>query len=128
MRIDRIDHIVLTVRDIAATIDFYTRVLGMEAAAFGEGRYALQFGTQKINLHQVGQEVEPTAAHPTPGGVDLCLITESSLALFQAHLAAENIEIVEGPVQRTGATGPLTSIYVRDPDGNLIEIATYAVV
>ena len=123
MKLDRIDHIVLTVRDIAATCAFYTRVLGMRAETFGPGRTALHFGAQKINLHQAGREFEPKALRPTPGSGDLCFITPVPLAEVQAHLAACGVAILEGPARKTGAAGPLASLYLRDPDGNLIEIA-----
>jgi len=126
MNIDRIDHVVMTVRDIDATCDFYTRVLGMRVVTFGEGRKALAFGAQKINLHQAGREFEPKAAHPTPGSVDLCLITTGTLDQVAARLAACGVPILEGPVAKTGATGPIRSIYFRDPDRNLIEVSTYA--
>jgi catechol 2,3-dioxygenase-like lactoylglutathione lyase family enzyme len=126
MKIARIDHIVLTVADIAATCDFYTRVLGMEVVTFGQGRKALAFGAQKINLHQAGREFEPKAARPTPGSVDLCLILNGTLEAAQAHLRAEGVAIEEGPVARTGATGPIRSLYFRDPDSNLIEVSVYA--
>jgi catechol 2,3-dioxygenase-like lactoylglutathione lyase family enzyme len=125
VRIDRIDHVVMTVRDVDATCDFYSRVLGMRVVTFAGGRKALAFGTQKINLHQAGREFEPKAARPTPGSVDLCLITTSTLADVAAQLAACNVAILEGPVDRTGATGPIRSIYFRDPDSNLIEVSTY---
>jgi catechol 2,3-dioxygenase-like lactoylglutathione lyase family enzyme len=126
MDIDRIDHVVMTVRDIDATCDFYTRVLGMRVVTFGEGRKALAFGAQKINLHRAGHEFEPKAAHPTPGSVDLCLITTSTLDRVAARLAECGVAILEGPVAKTGATGPIRSIYFRDPDRNLIEVSTYA--
>lgn len=125
MKILRIDHLVLTVADIAATCDFYTRVLGMAVVTFGQGRKALSFGTQKINLHQAGQEFEPKAARPTPGSADICLIAGCPLDTAVAHLAAEGVTVEEGPVPRTGATGPIRSIYFRDPDGNLIEVSEY---
>src|SRR5689334_9182695 len=125
MQIERIDHLVLTVRDLDATYAFYSRVLGMEIVTFGEGRKALRFGRQKINLHESGKEFEPKAAHPVPGSADLCFITTMPLQEVLSHLRACEIEIIEGPVTRTGATGPITSVYVRDPDGNLIEIANY---
>jgi catechol 2,3-dioxygenase-like lactoylglutathione lyase family enzyme len=125
VRIDRIDHVVMTVRDVDATCDFYSRVLGMRVVTFAGGRKALAFGTQKINLHQAGREFEPKAARPTPGSVDLCLITTSTLADVAAQLAACNVAILEGPVDKTGATGPIRSIYFRDPDSNLIEVSTY---
>jgi catechol 2,3-dioxygenase-like lactoylglutathione lyase family enzyme len=124
MHIDRIDHFVLTVRDVDATIDFYTRVLGMEAETFGaQGRKALRFGHQKINLHVAGKEFEPKAKAPAPGSADFCLITCIPLTDVQEYLAAHNIAVEEGPVPRTGATGPITSVYLRDPDGNLVEIS-----
>ncbi len=123
MKILRLDHLVLTVASIPATCDFYGRVLGMETVTFGQGRVALAFGQQKINLHQAGREFEPKALRPTPGSADLCLIAETDLAAVLAHLQAEGVAIEEGPVARTGATGPIRSVYFRDPDGNLIEIS-----
>lgn len=123
MKVDSLDHLVLTVRDLQATIDFYTRALGMREVTFGGGRRALAFGRQKINLHLAGHEFEPKAALPTPGSADLCFLTDTPVAQFAAHLATVGIAVVEGPVARTGAVGPLLSIYVRDPDSNLIEIA-----
>ncbi len=123
MQIDHLDHLVLTVADIETTVDFYTRVLGMQAVTFGEGRKALVFGQQKINLHQAGREFEPKAERPTPGSADLCFIAVTPLAEVIAHLQAQGVAIVEGPVQRTGATGPIRSVYVRDPDFNLIELS-----
>jgi len=126
MRIDRIDHFVLTVRDLDATIDFYTRALGMELVSFGaQGRKALSFGRHKINLHVAGKEFEPKAKSPGPGTADFCLIADTPLDAVRAHLAAQGITVEEGPVVRTGATGPITSLYLRDPDGNLVEISTY---
>ena len=127
MNIDRIDHVVMTVRDIDATCAFYTRVLGMQAVTFAEGRKALAFGRQKINLHRAGREFEPKAAHPTPGSVDLCLITTGTLAQVASRLAECGVPILQGPVGKTGATGPIRSIYFRDPDDNLIEVSTYEV-
>ena len=123
LRLDRLDHLVLTVRDIAATCDFYERILGMEVVTFGEGRTAVRFGTQKINLHQVGREFEPKARNPAPGTADLCFITSTPLPEVIHHLQSCGIEIVEGPANRTGATGPIRSVYIYDPDGNLIEIS-----
>jgi len=123
MRIDRLDHFVLTVADVAASCAFYHRVLGMAVVNFGDGRKALAFGQQKINLHAQGREFEPKAEHPTPGAADFCLITGVPLADVAAHLRAEGVAIVEGPVPRTGAGGPIESIYFRDPDGNLVEVA-----
>jgi catechol 2,3-dioxygenase-like lactoylglutathione lyase family enzyme len=125
MRIDRLDHLVLTVADLDATVDFYTRVLGMEAATFGAGRTALSFGRSKINLHRAGHEFEPKARRPTPGSADLCLITTDPLEQVMEELAALQVPIEEGPVERTGATGPIRSVYFRDPDRNLIEVSTY---
>jgi len=125
MKIDRIDHIVITAQDVQRTLDFYTRVMGMEAVTFGEGRRALAFGRQKINLHQAGREYEPKALKPVPGSLDLCFITETPLAEVIAHLKANGVAIAEGPVPKTGALGPMTSVYFRDPDGNLIEVSNY---
>ncbi len=125
MRIDRLDHLVLTVADVQATCDFYQRVLGMEVVTFGEGRKALAFGWQKINLHAAGREFEPKARQPTPGSADLCLVTGMPLAQAQAEIEACGVVIEEGPVPRTGARGQILSIYFRDPDGNLIEVSNY---
>jgi catechol 2,3-dioxygenase-like lactoylglutathione lyase family enzyme len=125
MRIDRLDHLVLTVRDVAATCDFYSRVLGMRVVTFGEGRRALAFGAQKINLHEAGREFEPKAEHPTPGSADLCLIAAVPLTEVIAHLQNCGVPILEGPVARTGAQGAIRSVYFRDPDLNLIEVSTY---
>jgi catechol 2,3-dioxygenase-like lactoylglutathione lyase family enzyme len=122
--IDRIDHVVLTVADIHVTINFYTNALGMEAVTF-DGRWALRFGQQKLNLHQRDREFEPKAAHPTPGSGDLCLITEQSLEEVVRHLDKLSIRVEEGPVEQTGAVGKLLSIYFRDPDKNLIEVSNY---
>jgi len=123
MHIDSLDHLVLTVADIEATCVFYQRVLGMEVVTFGQSRKALAFGTQKINLHQAGREFAPKAHRPTPGSADLCLLTSVPLAQVQDHLAACGVALIEGPVQRTGAQGPILSVYFRDPDRNLIEVA-----
>jgi catechol 2,3-dioxygenase-like lactoylglutathione lyase family enzyme len=125
MQIDRIDHLVLTVRDIPVSCDFYSRVLGMTVVTFGDGRKALAFGEHKINLHLYGQEYEPKAAHPTPGSADLCLVTSLPLARVVAHLKNCSVGLLEGPVQRTGALGPIMSVYFRDPDSNLIEVSNY---
>lgn len=125
LKISHLDHLVLTVNDIDATVDFYTRVLGMSEVIFGQGRRALAFGSQKINLHLAGREFEPKAAHPLPGSADLCLIAETGLAEVLAHLRGCGVNIEEGPVRRTGAVGPIESVYFRDPDGNLIEVAVY---
>lgn len=125
--IDRLDHLVLTVADIDATCDFYARALGLRRVVFGrERRVALSFGRQKINLHKAGEEFEPKAGQATPGSGDLCFVTAAPIGEVIAHLMAEGIPILEGPVARTGAEGPMTSVYIRDPDGNLIEIARYA--
>jgi catechol 2,3-dioxygenase-like lactoylglutathione lyase family enzyme len=118
-----LDHLVLTVADIDASVAFYSRVLGMREVVFGGGRRALAFGNQKINLHQHHAEFEPKALRPTPGSADLCLRTETPSEDILRHLKACGVPVVEGPVERSGATGPLVSIYVRDPDGNLVEIA-----
>ncbi|WP_218031501.1 VOC family protein [Paenibacillus kobensis] len=121
--IDRLDHLVLTVRDLQRTIQFYENVLGMESVTFGGGRRALQFGSQKINLHEHGKEFEPKAAVPVPGSADLCFLSPTPLKDIILHLEASDVEIEAGPIRRTGATGPLESVYVRDPDGNLIELS-----
>lgn len=125
--LDRLDHLVLTVASIPATVAFYQDVLGMRSEEFetstGEIRQALKFGASKINLHQQGQEFEPKAQHPTPGSADLCFLTQTPILDWQKHLAARNVTIEDGPVPRTGAAGPLVSIYIRDPDQNLIEIS-----
>ena len=125
MRIESIDHLVLTVADIEATCRFYQSVLGMEVVTFGGGRRALRFGTQKINLHEVGRELDPKAARRVAGSGDLCLITAVPIAEAEAHIRAQGIAIEIGPVTRTGAMGPITSLYIRDPDQNLVEIASY---
>ncbi|MDB5339400.1 MAG: glyoxalase [Planctomycetaceae bacterium] len=125
MQIDRLDHLVLTVQDINATCDFYQRVLGMQVVTFGAGRRALAFGQSKINLHQAGQEFEPKAQRPTPGSADLCFISDSPLTEVIAHLHSCEIAILKGPVRRTGALGPIESVYFRDPDLNLIEVSNY---
>ncbi len=124
MEIKRIDHLVLTVRDIPATCGFYSCVLGMQVVTLGD-RKALQFGGQKINLHERGKEFEPKALRPTPGSGDLCFITEVPLPQVVDHIRSCGIQIIEGPVRRTGAVGPMESIYIRDPDGNLIEVSNY---
>ena len=124
MQIDCLDHLVLTVANIEATCAWYSRVLGMRVVAFN-GRTALAFGEQKINLHQQGHEFEPKAALPLPGSADLCFITRTPLDQVITHLQANSVSMIEGPVQRTGAVGPITSVYVRDPDGNLIEVSNY---
>jgi catechol 2,3-dioxygenase-like lactoylglutathione lyase family enzyme len=125
MQVSRLDHLVLTVASIDATVNFYTRVLGMKAVTFGAGRTALLFGTSKINLHEAGREFEPKALHPTPGSADVCLIVDDDIADVITVLTAAGVAIEEGPVPRTGATGPITSCYLRDPDRNLIELSNY---
>ena len=125
MDIDRIDHIVITAFDVDRTIDFYARVMGMQPITFAGGRRALVFGRQKINLHQAGREFEPKALKPGPGSMDLCFITETPLADVIATLKHNGIVIAEGPCEKTGALGPMMSVYFRDPDGNLIEVSSY---
>jgi catechol 2,3-dioxygenase-like lactoylglutathione lyase family enzyme len=125
VRIDRLDHLVLTVADIDATVEFYTRVLGMQAVTFGAGRTALAFGHSKINLHRAGHEFEPKAHRPMPGSADLCLIAADPLDQVIEELTARGVPIEEGPVERAGATGAIRSVYFRDPDRNLIEVSTY---
>jgi catechol 2,3-dioxygenase-like lactoylglutathione lyase family enzyme len=121
--IDHLDHLVLTTAHLERCIDFYTRVLGMTLETFGAGRKALRFGRQKINLHEIGKEFEPKAERPTPGALDLCFIADRPLDDVIARLAAGGASIIEGPVRRTGAIGPIRSVYLRDPDQNLIEIS-----
>ncbi len=123
MQVSRLDHLVLTVRSIEAACEFYARGLGMRVVTFEGGRRALAFGQQKINLHQAASPFEPKAARPTPGSADLCFITDVPLERVQEHLAACGIVLVEGPVRKTGAVGQLDSLYIRDPDGNLIEVS-----
>jgi catechol 2,3-dioxygenase-like lactoylglutathione lyase family enzyme len=122
----RFDHIVLTVADIEATCAFYRRVLGMRVVTFAGDRKALAFGSQKINLHQRGKEFEPKARAPTPGSADLCLIASTPVDEVVAHLRDCGVPVLDGPVSRTGALGPIVSVYFRDPDGNLIEVANHA--
>ena len=123
MRIRSLDHVVLTVADVDRTAEWYGRVLGMDAVTFGTGRRALAFGSQKLNLHQAGREFEPKAARPTPGSADLCFITDVPLDDAIAELQRAGVAVELGPVPKIGARRPLRSVYVRDPDGNLIEIA-----
>lgn len=125
MRIRALDHLVLTVKDIGATCDFYHRVLGMEVMVFGDDRRSLHFGDQKINLHQSGEEILPCAALPTPGSADLCFIVDTPIERLAEHLVDQGVLIELGPVERTGARGPIRSLYVRDPDRNLIELSNY---
>ncbi len=123
MNITQLDHLVLTVKDIDATCRFYAEHLGMEVITFGDNRKALRFGKQKINLHQLGNEFEPRADSPTSGSADLCFLSNTPLEPIITELQQAGIPILEGPVKRTGATGPIISIYLRDPDNNLIEIS-----
>ena len=123
MKVLRIDHVVLTVADVDRTLEFYVRVLGMTAVSFGEGRRALAFGDQKLNLHQAGREFDPKARRPTPGAVDVCFTTDIPLDVVAAHLRAESVVIEHGPVDKIGARSALRSLYFRDPDGNLIEVS-----
>jgi catechol 2,3-dioxygenase-like lactoylglutathione lyase family enzyme len=126
MKIDRFDHIVLTVKSIEATCASYTKVLGMKEITFSEGRKALLFGNQKINLHRVGTHLyPPVATNPIPGAADICLITSLPMDSVIQHITACGIKILEGPVNRTGAIGMIQSVYINDPDGNLIEISKY---
>jgi catechol 2,3-dioxygenase-like lactoylglutathione lyase family enzyme len=124
MKVEHLDHLVLTVADIEATTEFYVSVLGMKAISFGH-RKALRFGNQKINLHQIGHEFEPKALHPTSGSGDLCFITKVPIEEILLHLNKVKCKVEIGPVERTGAVGKILSVYVRDPDGNLIEISNY---
>jgi len=125
LSIDHVDHFVLTVADIEATVAFYRSVLGMTDVVFGAGRRALAFGTQKINLHAAGREHAPRASRPTPGSADFCLITRTPLGEAMAHVRDCGVAIEEGPVTRTGAAGTITSFYFRDPDANLVEVSNY---
>ncbi len=121
--ITNIDHFVLTVASIEVTCDFYERVLGMGVETFGDTRKALRFGDQKINLHQAGHEFEPKAEYPTKGSADFCLLTCTAMQDVVTHIKNCSVEIEDGPVARTGATGPILSVYIRDPDQNLVEIS-----
>ena len=123
MEVDRLDHLVLTVRDLDMTCRFYMDILGMDVVEFGEGRKALVFGNQKINLHEQGQEFDPHASRPTPGSADLCFLTSMPLTSVLEDLQQKGVKILDGPVRRTGGTGPILSLYIHDPDGNLIEVA-----
>lgn len=125
MRVERLDHLVLTVTDVRATLNFYTRVCGMTHVESGRGRHALAFGDQKINLHVWGGDVEPKAALSTPGSADLCFVVDDEPDAIVSQLTELEIPVAVGPVKRAGAVGPVTSVYVRDPDGNLVELATY---
>jgi len=126
VKIDSIDHVVFTVKDIEATCEFYTKVLGMEVVTFGEGRKALSFGSQKINLQRVGRESTLIAEKPTSGSADVCFVTSVSLSDVISHLKSCGVKLIAGPVERNGARGMMTSVYFRDPDKNLIEVSNYA--
>lgn len=123
MKISHLDHLVLTVSNIETSCHFYQTVLGFEVIIFKGNRKALKFGNQKINLHQQGNEFEPKALQPTPGSADLCFISDTPISEVVAHLNQLNIQIEEGPIERTGAMYPILSVYIRDPDQNLIEIS-----
>lgn len=125
MRVLSLDHLVLTVESTEATCSFYAAVLGMKVITFGDGRKALVFGSQKINLHEHGKEFEPKAAKPTPGSADLCFLTDIPLPEVVKHLEAVGVPVLQGPVARIGARGPIRSVYFRDPDANLIEVSVY---
>lgn len=125
MQITTLDHLVLTVEDIAATCEFYHRVLGFEVITFGGNRKSLRFGDQKINLHRAGAEFQPCAGRPTVGSADLCFVTDTPIEAVIEHFKQCDIVIEEGPVARTGARGPIRSVYIRDPDDNLIELSNY---
>ena len=126
MNITGIDHVVMTVSDIAETIRFYESVLGMVAETYRDGRVSLKFGRQKINLHQQGREFDPKATRPVPGSADLCFLTDTAVEDAVRHVKSKGVRIIEGPVPRAGAAGPMMSFYFRDPDGNLIEVANFA--
>jgi catechol 2,3-dioxygenase-like lactoylglutathione lyase family enzyme len=126
MKIDSIDHVVFTVKDINATCQFYSKVLGMEIVTFGEGRRALAFGSQKINLQQSGRESTLIADKPTSGSADICFVTSAPVSEVIAHLNSCGVRLVGGPVERNGARGMMTSVYFRDPDLNLVEVSNYA--
>jgi catechol 2,3-dioxygenase-like lactoylglutathione lyase family enzyme len=125
LHVDRLDHLVITVKDINAACEFYTKVLGMEVVTFSGRRKALAFGSQKINLHEYGQEFEPKAYRPTPGSADMCFITQEPLSEVIEHVRSCGVTIIEGPLVKAGALGSIMSIYFCDPDGNLIEVSNY---
>jgi len=125
MEVLGMDHLVLTVASIERTVAFYRDVLGLRAETFGDGRWALHFGDQKFNLHEAGHEFEPKAARPTPGSIDICLVVATPIESVVAALRAKDVPLVEGPVDRTGARGKIRSVYLRDPDDNLVELANY---
>lgn len=123
MNVTSLDHLVLTVWNIEETYVFYRDVLGMQLVTFGDSRKALHFGTQKINLHEAEKEIDPKAARPTPGSADLCFLVDTPLSDVMDHLRSHRVPILLGPVSRTGAQGPIESIYIRDPNANLIELS-----
>jgi catechol 2,3-dioxygenase-like lactoylglutathione lyase family enzyme len=123
MRIRSIDHLVLVVKSLETTAEFYTRAFGMTVEEMRPGRWALKFGAQKLNLQQVGLSVDPMARRPTPGAADFCLLTDTPMEAVIKHLTDSGVQIADGPIRRTGATGPLMSVYVYDPDDNLVEIS-----
>jgi len=125
LKVDHLDHLVLTVADIEETCEFYERVMGMEIVIFETGRRAMHFGDQKINIHEAGKEYEPKANSPTPGSADLCFIVNAPIKEVLEHLQKAKVPVIEGPVERTGAAGPVISVYFRDPDQNLIEVSNY---
>ncbi len=125
MRIDGLDHVVLYSTDIARTVDFYSTVLGMTHAVFDDGYHALHFGDHKVNLHDASAPFAPHARRPVAGALDVCLLTQTPISEVVAHLSAHDVQLIEGPCAQTGARGPMVSVYVHDPDGNLIEIASY---
>jgi catechol 2,3-dioxygenase-like lactoylglutathione lyase family enzyme len=126
MEVNKLDHLVLTVKDVEVTSSFYEKVMGMTKEIFGNGRVALKYGGQKINLHEFRNEFEPKALNPTTGSADLCFITETPTEEAMAHVVNCGVEIIEGPVERTGANGKIISFYFRDPDNNLLEVANEA--
>lgn len=125
IKIKHLDHLVLTVKNIDATVEFYTQILGMEKEVFKGTRIALKYGNQKINLHQLGKEFEPKAFNVKEGSADLCFIVDTPVKEVKEFLESKGIEIIEGIVSRTGAMGNIKSIYTRDPDMNLIELSNY---
>jgi catechol 2,3-dioxygenase-like lactoylglutathione lyase family enzyme len=125
MKIDSIDHVVFTVKDIEATCDFYSKVLGMKIVTFGQGRKALAFGSQKINLQQLGRESTLIAGKPTSRSADICFITSVPLSEVVTHLSSFGVKLIGGPIERDGARGVMMSVYFRDPDLNLVEVSNY---
>lgn len=123
MRVLQLDHLVLTVKDVARTVAFYTEMLGMRSVTFGDGRTALHFGNQKLNLHPSNRVLDPNVKHATPGSADLCFLVDEPIEEWMRHLARQGIPVILGPVERTGAQGQLRSIYLYDPDENLLELS-----